>query len=514
MSSRLSLIDAGFLISESRRMPQHVGGLSVYDLPDGVDETEFLHELSSFLKGTDQYASPFGHTVKTGPLGVYGPMSWQRDRHMDMEYHVRHSALPKPGRYRELFALVSRLHSSLLDRSRPLWEVHLIEGLEDRQFAFFTKMHHSAVDGVRAAQLTTMMHSTDPNTPLEQFTPFSETARQILKKRSQGASLKKASKRDWNTISEIFSEQLGQTVNVSKAVMQHAKVWLGRDETGLDVPIRHVPSTILNSRVQGARRIVAQSWSFDRVRRLAKSYDGTMNDAVLAMVSGALRRYLKKYGEIPDESLKTLTVASLRSKGDVDASNAIGNMSTDLATNINDPVKRTLAIQKSAQIGKKHLMELSASEAELYMALTMSPIAFIHLLGLMGRFPPYSTVVSNVPGAREQLYWNGARLVGSYPASIVVDGIALNFTVVSTHSSMDFGITACRRSVPQVQRLIDYIEDSLVELENAFGLSPWGESEPAQKKTAVKRKTVARKSAETNSGTRSGDGTAQTNVSA
>ena len=477
-------------------MPQHVGSLSVYELPEGVNETEYLHGLSDWLKATEQHARPFGHTLKTSPLGTMGPMSWRKDQHIDLEYHIRHSALPKPGRFRELFALVSRLHSSLLDRSRPLWEMHLIEGLEDRKFAFFCKAHHGMIDGMGGARLMNLMHSSNPD-EIATLQPYSEAAKQAIGRQRKKATLDGASRNDIKVISEVLSEQVGHGINLSKALLQYMNVWLGRDETGLDIPVRHVPSTILNSRVQGARRIVAQSWNFGRVRRVAKTYDGTINDAVLAMVSGALRRYLKKFGELPDESLKTLTVASLRDAKNATAANAIGNMSTDLATNIKDPVKRALAIQKSSQIGKRHIRELSASEAELYMALTFSPVALLHLLGLSGRFPPYSTVVSNVPGAREQLYWNGSRLIGNYPCSIVVDGIALNFTILSTHDSLDFGITACRKSVPHVQRLIDYLEDALVELENAFGLDKWEdgttETKQAAKKTSA-RKSTARKS--------------------
>lgn len=499
MSSRLSLIDASLLIGESRRVPLHMGALSVYNFPDGVDETEYLQDLASFLRSPEPFAQPFGHIAGTGRLGVYGPINWERDEHIEYDYHIRHSALPKPGRFRELFALVSRLHSILLDRSRPLWEIHLVEGLEGRKFATFSKFHHCMIDGVRGTKLMSLMHSTS-HEDAPNFHPFSEAARNVLRKNASANQIKNASRRDFKAVSEAISEQFGHTVNITRAVTENAKVWLGKDTSGLDVPLRNIPSTILNQKIQGARRFVAQSWSFMRIRRLAKSYDGTINDAILAMVSGALVIYLQEHDELPKESLKTLTVISLRDKSSPDASNAIGNVATDLATNIKDPVKRALAIQKSAQIGKNHLKELTGSEAALYMALTMSPIAFINLMGLAGKFPPYNTVVSNVPGPREQLYLNGAKLIGNYPASMVVDGIALNFTIVSTSDTLDFGITACRRSVPQVQRVIDYLEGSLQELENAFGLPPWDDTEiDPQKiisqpsKAAAKPKTKARK---------------------
>lgn len=141
---KLSMVDKGFLPSETREMPMHVGGVSLYTLPEGVDEQEFLHSLAHNVRNADALLPPFGDRLKLGRMGLAGNAFWEPDPAMDMDYHVRHSALPKPGRYRELFNLVSRLHGTLLERSRPLWEMHLIEGLQNRQFAVYTKTHHAA----------------------------------------------------------------------------------------------------------------------------------------------------------------------------------------------------------------------------------------------------------------------------------------------------------------------------------------------------------------------------------
>ena len=151
---RLGAVDKGFLLAESREMPMHVGGVSLYTLPDGADEQAFLYDLAQNVRDTNALLPPFGDRLKTGRLGTAGPAYWEPDPALDLEYHVRHSALPKPGRYRELFTLVSRLHGSLLDRSRPLWEMHLIEGLQNRQFAVYTKTHHAAVDGARSIHIS------------------------------------------------------------------------------------------------------------------------------------------------------------------------------------------------------------------------------------------------------------------------------------------------------------------------------------------------------------------------
>jgi diacylglycerol O-acyltransferase len=228
--------------------------------------------------------------------------------------------------------------------------------------------------------------------------------------------------------------------------------------------------------------------------------DATVNDIVLAMCAGALRRYLLSRDELPLHSLKAMAPVSLREEGDVDSSNAIGFITADMATNIYDPEKRLRTIQKSMRAGKDLLKELSPAEAGLFMQLSQLPALLTSILGLGSKFPAFSTVVSNVPGPRKPLYWNGARLDGLYPASIVFDGFAMNMTLVSYHDQLDFGIVACRRSMPQIQRIIDHLEDALVELELVAGVSGSGRragdsrrttTAPAKAKTRTKTKAKA-----------------------
>ena len=155
---RLNVLDSAFLMLESRETPMHVGGFNLFTLPEGANEQEFLHGLADGMRTAGPLQSPFGDKLKMGRLGMLGPLYWETDDALDLEYHIRHSALPKPGRFRELFALVSRLHGTLLDRNRPLWEMHLIEGLQDRQFAVYSKYHHAAIDGVRSIHLLSLIH--------------------------------------------------------------------------------------------------------------------------------------------------------------------------------------------------------------------------------------------------------------------------------------------------------------------------------------------------------------------
>ncbi len=484
---KLNLLDLGFLLMESRETPMHIGGVSLYTLPDGINEQTFLQQLAEVLRNVDEFQPPFGDRLKTGPLGLVGPVYWESDTAMDIDYHIRHSALPKPGRYRELFNLVSRLHSTLLDRNRPLWEMHLIEGLQKRQFAVYSKYHHAAVDGGRSIHLARSMLSASPRERLHD-SPLSRAAgdryRAVLARENPVA----ISDEELRNVADILKARFNSGVNIYGALKRFTATWMGRGGA-LSLPFRDVPRSSINTSVDGARRFVAQSWLFARIRAVGKAFDGSVNDVVLAMCAGALRYYLLNHAELPDKSLKAMVPVSLRRAGDVDSSNAVGAINVDLATNIKDPVKRFTVIKASASAGKAFLHEMSPAEAQVISTLLQTPGTLLMPLGLASRLPPYNTVISNVPGIAQPMFWNGARLDGSYPMSIVTEGVALNITVVSYDQHIDFGVIACRRSIPQAQRLIDYMEQSLVELEDAAGLR-----KPKPKaKTKAKTKRAARK---------------------
>ena len=484
---RMPITDAFFLIMESRRTPMHVGGLNLFTLPKDVDDTTFLSNLGDILRYDGELRRPFGEKLKMGPLGIAGPIFWEEEDDLDMEYHVRHSALPKPGRYRELFALVSRLHSTLLDRSRPLWEMHLIEGLQNRQFATYFKAHHCAIDGVGSMHLLSSMYSTNARTKIRN-SPLSWETYQEYKAKLEAGKPRKVNPREDEVmaVGEVLREQLGGTVNVAKAMREAAGIWMGK-KSKMAIPFHQIPRSALSTQLTGARRFVAQSWDLQRVRAAGKAFDGTLNDAVLAMCAGALRRQLQDQRALPKQSLKAMAPVSVRAADDVDAANAVGMVVADLATNVRDPAKRFRRIKESMDAAKAQLQGMSAREIQVYTGITQAPLLLTQLTGLGSRIPAFSTVVSNVPGPRERRYWNGARLDGMYPVSIPFDGGAVNFTVVSNHENLDFGIVACRKSVPHVQRLIDYMEQSLVELEDAAGLR----TKTGRRKKAPQRKAKA-----------------------
>lgn len=465
---RINLLDSGFLYLETPETPMHVAGLSLFEFPEGVERRQFMARLSEGYRSTTDLRKPFAHRVSHGMLGRFGPLYWEHDPDIDLDYHVRHSALPKPGRYRELFALVSQLHSTLLDRSRPLWEAHLIEGLENRQFAVYTKLHHATVDGVGGTRLTEGSCSPDPDA-IAELSPLSVEAHERYKAAHGHATIADLdpSESELKLMAEFFKAQFETSAHFLGVIKSYAATWLGFGE-GLAVPWRHVPHTMINAKVSNARRFVAQSWSIDRVRAVSKAADVTINDVVLAMCSGALRRYLEDLDELPEHSLRALVPVSVREADDFDSPVAISYIVADLGTRFEDPADRLETIVESTRAGKEMLGELTPREASLYATLIQTPLFVASMMGVADWFPPVSTVISNVPGPREKLYLNGGALLGTYPISAVFHGFALNITFVSYNDSLDFGIIACRRAVPRVQRLIDYLEESLAEFERAM----------------------------------------------
>ncbi|MGB5811208.1 MAG: wax ester/triacylglycerol synthase family O-acyltransferase [Polyangiales bacterium] len=440
-------MDTSFLLAENRKMPMHTAGLLLFSYPEGASE-DWLHESLSNITDPEAVQPPFNKKL-TFPMSRLGLPHWITDHDLDTDFHVRHSALPKPGRYREMFSLVSRLHSTRLHRDRPLWEAHIIEGVEDSKFAIYMKTHHSVVDGVGSMRLLRECLSTDPTKramPAPWNTP--RPPRTIPPSNGAGRSGLAAA-----------TGALGGIARFASGVARtNAHGMVGPYET---------PSTILNGRVSGSRRFVAQSWSLQRIKKLGHSLDATVNDVVLAMSAGALRRYLIDLGALPDEPLTAMTPVSFRPADSDAEGNSFSVAFVTLATEVADPRQRLRAIQQSMGHAKGLLRSMNRADIPLFTSVVALPVLVPHLLRISGRTrPSFNVTVSNVPGPRERLYWNGAPLRGMYPLSIVSHGQALNITVTSVADSLDFGIIACRRSLPSAQRLIDHLDEALVELES------------------------------------------------
>ncbi|MDX1887100.1 wax ester/triacylglycerol synthase family O-acyltransferase [Mycolicibacterium sp. 120270] len=451
----ISPTDSLFLIGESREHPMHVAGLQLFEPPEGSG-ADFIRELHDTIVENDDFQPTFRkHPGRM--LGGIANVAWAFDDEVDIDYHLRRSALPRPGRIRELLELVSRLHGTLLDRHRPLWEASLVEGLEDGRFAIYTKIHHSLLDGISAQRLTIRSMSTDPD-DREIRVPW--TLGPKRKSREGGAS---------RSALQTIAGAVGSVASLAPSTLSVARAALLEQQ--LTLPFR-APKTMFNVPIGGARRVAAQSWPLARIRAVKSAARVTVNDVVLAMCAGALRAYLIEQDALPDTPLVAMVPISLRAQDEQDAGgNMVGTILCNLATDTVDPAKRLDAISTSMRDNKKVFSELPKTQALALSAFLMSGIA----LGLVPGFvssapPPFNIVISNVPGAREPLYWRGARLDGNYPLSIALDGQALNITLTNNADNLDFGLVGCRRSVPHLQRLLMHLEDSLSDLEKAVGI--------------------------------------------
>ena len=468
----LTPLDNGFLSIETRRTPMHVGSLLLFSPTRELGDRQ-VEQLFARVARPTEFRSPFNQKL-AHPLGRAGMPHWVEDKYFDIEYHVRHSALPKPGRFRELFALVSRLHGTLLDRTRPLWEWYLIEGLESGQFALYAKLHHALIDGMAGMRLLNASLSEDPS---ELEIPFmwekaadERRKKQKLERKSQ-QELVEAPARPIATAADLIRAQLGVVPGLGRALQRTATTLLRPADERMAIPFQ-APRCSLNARIGGARRFVAQSYEIERIDRVRAVYGATVNDIILAMSASALRRYMIEYGGgLPSRPLTAMTPVSVRPRDADDWGNAVSAAFVNLGTHIEDPEQRLQVILASASSAKAMIRDLSFTEVMLYTLLLTSPFVIPAIIGMGAYMPPMSVIISNVPGPKNTLYWNGAKMDGMYPVSIPYHGLALNITVTSYAGSLDFGIVACRQTLPRVQRLIDFIEDGLVELERIAGVA-------------------------------------------
>ena len=453
----MPVTDSLFLLAESREHPMHVGGLQLFELPEGAGP-DYVSELHRQLVQVAD-VRPLFRRRPMNPVSSLGQIAWANDDDLDLEYHVRLSALPRPGRVRELLELTSRLHGTLLDRHRPLWEFTLIEGLRDGRFATYAKVHHALLDGVSALRLLQNSLSTDPD---------ERDLRPIWSPKVRtDASSRQEPREDVDPLQGLRSAvtAVRDIVTLGPSAVRVINDAFREQSAGLSFK---APRSIFNVPITGARRFAAQGWPMDRIKTVRKAAGGgaTVNDVMLAMCSGALRRYLTELDALPDKPLVAAIPMSLRTDGGAAGGNAVGIILCNLATDIEDPVARLAEIRASMKKGKEVYHGMSQLQITALSAIPMAPLAIATIPGALRITPPaFNVLISNVPGPRSSLYWNGARMTGAYPLSIPYEGQALNITVTSYVDTLQFGLTGCRRSVPHLQRLLTHLEDSLAELE-------------------------------------------------
>lgn len=460
---RVSPVDTAWLLIESRDTPMHVGALLEFTKPDGAGP-DYLTNQVERMQQERRIPKPWNLRPLTAP--VIGPRLplMHEETDIDLSYHVRHLALPEPGGQRELGVLISRLHSHQLDMHRPLWEVHLIDGLGENGFAIYTKTHHSLMDGVSGMRLLLRTLSPDPEA---EETPALWTVGE--RPRSAATAADEAP-----PISGSLVETVAGTARSGVSMLAdlgRAAVELGSSrirEGDLAVPY-DAPDSALGGRIAGQRRFATQQYDLEELKALAKAAGGTLNDIVLYLSSSALRRYLKEHGELPARSLTAGVPVSLRAADDQSTGTNVAILVTELATNYADPLERLEAIQSSMSEAKTHVSSLSPTALESYSLLLNVPFITGLVVGLGGHTPvPFNVTVSNVPGPKEPLYFSGSRLDRLSPLSLLPQGTALNITCVSYAGTMNFGLTGARDSLPHLQRLAIYMGEELETLKEVL----------------------------------------------
>lgn len=458
----LKLNDASWLQMESAHTPMHVGMLLRFRTPEDAGPS-YLKDLVEQWRSVQTFEAPFNYRLHGSTIPRWETLP---DEDVDLDYHLRHSALPAPGGERELGVLVSRLHSSRLDRKYPLWELHIIEGLADDHWAMYFKVHHSQIDGVGGLRMLRRIFTSDPE------------ARELLPPWAVGLRGP-----DQSGIVQPPREprekplKAGSPLKTARSIAGSLGRTYYESFTGPKDPLRaapyRAPKTTFNTPISTPRRFATQLYTMDRLRAVASAIDGSLNDVFLAICSGAIRRYLLELDDLPDESITANVPVSVRAEDGPGMGNAITFLLTQLRTDVEDPLERVRLIQESIRHGKARLPKVGSAAMDTYTAGLMAPVMLQAVLGIGGHGRPSSNLVlSNVPGPTGACYVEGSRLEAIFPLSLLFNGQALNITGVSFDGQFSIGYTGCRDNVPHLQRIAVYSGDALAELEAALSLKP------------------------------------------
>ncbi|MCW2496906.1 wax ester/triacylglycerol synthase family O-acyltransferase [Jatrophihabitans sp.] len=458
---RLSGLDASFLYFETPAHLMHVCGLLVLDastMPDGYTFTGVRDALRRRLE-----SNPAFRRKLHNPLFNIDHPVWVDDEDFDIEHHVRRAAVLSPGGPKELAELCADIAAQPLDRSRPLWEMWVIEGIDADAvgggIAVMTKMHHATVDGVGGASLVSELCSIEPDSG-----PLGATEHAPVAPRPSDR--------------EIVLDGL---VGMAKRPLKFAQVlpgtlgtlprWIQRARRGTAMPAPFTaPRTSFNATVTSHRTVAFTRLDLDDVKEIKNAFGTTVNDVVLALCSGALRRYLADNGELPDSSLVAMVPVSVHGRSTRGGTNKVSGMFASLSSDIEDPVQRLLAISEANKISKDHHQTLSASLLQDW-AQFAAPNTFglavraYSKLRLAERHPVvHNLVISNVPGPPMPIYFMGARITGFFPFGPIFHGAGLNVTVLSNDGHLDFGLIACRELAPDLWALADDLPLAVAEL--------------------------------------------------
>jgi diacylglycerol O-acyltransferase / wax synthase len=467
---QLTGLDASFLALETTTTTGHVGGVSVLD-PSGAPKPLTLARLTEVMAERIPLVPVLRRKLLNVPLGLDQPY-WIDDPNFDIEYHVREIALPRPGSDAQLTEQVSRLHARPLDRSRPLWEIYLITGLAKRRVAVYTKIHHAAIDGVSGTELLTVLLDLTPGgRELPAPVPFRPEPAPPL----AVLATKAAARLAWRPVQTVqLTNQLIRwlpTVAPAMGTLVGGMLGLNRgDGEVIATALGRAPATPFNKAITPHRRIAFRSVDLDTVKAVKNAFGVSVNDVVMAMCAGALRRWLADHEALPSQPLIAMIPVSVRdpaSKGAL--GNKVSAMLAMLPTHVSEPDVRLELVHAATKVAKAQQAAIPQGLVDQISdfappALTARAARVMFATGVLHRLPTFNLTISNVPGPNVPVYLCGARLIAHYPVSVVTDGQGLNVTLVGYLGQLHFGLVSCRELVPDIDVLAGYLTDELALL--------------------------------------------------
>jgi diacylglycerol O-acyltransferase / wax synthase len=474
---QLTGLDAAFLAMETPAMYGHVGSICILD-PSSAPNPVTLASLTDLIESRLHLIPPFRRRLVDVPLGLDQPY-WIEDPDFDIEYHVRELALPAPGDDGQLAEQAARLHARHLDRRRPLWEVYLIHGLSGGRIAIYTKVHHAAIDGVSGNDILTAILDTSPDGRPDDG---EEVPPRIVE--SEPSALSMMLRSAWSLAGHpLRGARLTYSLAMSLPSMAASPGrprlpvvdrLLGRDSNiVLASPSLRAPSTPFNKPIGPHRRWAFRTVPFEDVRAVKNASGATVNDVVMALCAGALRRWLEDHDALPDAPLVAAVPVSIRTEEQMGTGgNRVSSIMAPLPTNLSDPAARLHAAHEAMRAAKEQHgampADLLTDVAQFAMpALAGQAARFSARLRLVERINPFNLIISNVPGPNVPLYYAGAKLLAYYPLSAIAEGQGLNITVMSYGGGLHFGLIADRDLVPDLDVMAGYLVEELKVLIHA-----------------------------------------------
>jgi len=454
----LSGLDALFLHLETPATPMHVGAVHLLQLPKG-HRGDFVEEVKRHVARRLPLSPVFTRQLAEMPLNFANPV-WVRADRVDLDRHIHRVRLPGPGTQRQLEAAVARMHAKCMPRDRPLWAFHIIEGLQSGDLALYTKVHHATLDGAAGVAFAQALLDFTPKPRKVAPAPLRSGEHPSL------ADLIGTAVRTTGVQGIKVIKQLPQLATALAKLVKGGGAGFGRN-------LAFGPRTSFNGQIDAPRSFATASLPLDRVKQIAAAHGATINEVVLTVIGGALRRYLAIHGGVPRKSLIAAIPVSLREAGNTEATTLATMTLASLATDIEDPAARLAEVRAASTAAKAVMNQLRGAMPTDFPSLglpwLLSAAASLYgRLGVANRIPPIANlVVSNVPGPPMPFYLAGARLKTYWPVSIVEHGLGLNITLQSYAGSLDFGLIAARSALPDLHRVARGLLEAFAELEAA-----------------------------------------------